>query len=109
MDNQRSSSETASSISGAQPGGEWAARQAEGFASTASQGLTRASGYIQHAVDLTRDKMAQLRDGPIEQVRGDVVKYTREQPMTALLVAAGAGLLIGMLGLLRRRQPKAEE
>lgn len=95
------------SAAGEQPAGEWAARQAEGFASRASQESTE-SGDDKDFMDLALDKLAQLRDGGFEQLRSDVIKYTREQPMTALLVAAGAGLLIGMLGVLGRRQSETK-
>jgi ElaB/YqjD/DUF883 family membrane-anchored ribosome-binding protein len=83
---------------GEQPAGEWAARQAEGFASEAQE-----SGRYGDVLELALDKLEQFWDGGFEQLRSDVTKYTREQPMTALMVAAGAGLLIGMLGVLGRR------
>jgi ElaB/YqjD/DUF883 family membrane-anchored ribosome-binding protein len=38
----------------------------------------------------------------MEKVRHDVVVYTREQPVTALLIAAGAGLVLGWLSAARR-------
>lgn len=50
-----------------------------------------------------RDKMTEYREGGIERVKDDVVGYTREQPMTALLIAAGAGLVLGWLSTMSRR------
>lgn len=59
--------------------------------------------YIGETVQQARDKMTQYRDGGMEKVRHDVVGYTREQPMTALLIAAGAGLVLGWLSSAGRR------
>jgi hypothetical protein len=47
--------------------------------------------------------MAEYREGGVEKVRHDLVGYTREQPMTALLLAAGAGLVLGWLSAVGRR------
>jgi len=47
--------------------------------------------------------MAAYGDGGIEQVSQDIVRYTQSQPMTALLIATGVGLVVGMLLILGRR------
>ena len=54
-------------------------------------------------VTQARDKVARYRDGGFEKVRDDVTSYTREQPMTALLIAAGAGVILGWLSAAGRR------
>jgi ElaB/YqjD/DUF883 family membrane-anchored ribosome-binding protein len=59
--------------------------------------------YVGDAVQQARDKMTEYREGGIEKMRHDVVGYTREQPMTALLIAAGAGLVLGWLSAAGRR------
>jgi ElaB/YqjD/DUF883 family membrane-anchored ribosome-binding protein len=59
--------------------------------------------YIGDAVQQARDKVSEYRDGGVEKVRHDVMGYTREQPMTALLIAAGAGLVLGWLSAGSRR------
>jgi ElaB/YqjD/DUF883 family membrane-anchored ribosome-binding protein len=59
--------------------------------------------YVGDAVQQARDKMSEYREGGMEKVRHDVVGYTREQPMTALLIAAGAGLVLGWLSAASRR------
>lgn len=81
----------------AQPTGERAATEARGLVQAAREGLDQAGSYAQDAIDKTREKIAEYGDAGFEQVKNDVIKYTREQPMTALLVAVGAGLLVGML------------
>jgi ElaB/YqjD/DUF883 family membrane-anchored ribosome-binding protein len=59
--------------------------------------------YVGDAVQQARDKMSEYREGGMEKMRHDVVGYTREQPMTALLIAAGAGLVLGWLSATGRR------
>jgi ElaB/YqjD/DUF883 family membrane-anchored ribosome-binding protein len=59
--------------------------------------------YVEDTVQQARDKMAEYREGGVEKVRHDLVGYTREQPMTALLLAAGAGLVLGWLSAAGRR------
>jgi ElaB/YqjD/DUF883 family membrane-anchored ribosome-binding protein len=58
---------------------------------------------VQDAVQQTRDKVAEYTEGGFDRVRDDVINYTRQQPMNALLVAAGVGLIIGWLTALGRR------
>jgi ElaB/YqjD/DUF883 family membrane-anchored ribosome-binding protein len=62
-----------------------------------------ARGYVEDAVQQARDKMTEYREGGVEKVRRDVVGYAREQPMAALLIAAGAGLVLGWLSAMGRR------
>ncbi len=47
--------------------------------------------------------MAEYREGGVERVKQDMVHYTRREPMIALLIAAGAGLLLGWLTAVGRR------
>jgi hypothetical protein len=47
--------------------------------------------------------MSEYGKGGIEKVKRDVAGYTREQPTTALLIAAGAGLVLGWLSAAGRR------
>lgn len=115
-----------------QPGAEWAKSEVRDLADTARQGVhgakaeakeyaSEAKDYVQGAVQQTkeyvegareyigdavqqaRDKVSEYRDGGMERMRHDVMGYTREQPMTALLIAAGAGLVLGWLSAAGRR------
>ena len=65
--------------------------------------IAGARGYVEGTVQQARGKMTEYREGGIEKVRHDVTGYTRAQPMTALLIAAGAGLLLGWLSVAGRR------
>ena len=62
-----------------------------------------ARDYVEGAVQQARDKMSAFREGGMDRVKHDVLGYTREQPMTALLIAAGAGLVLGWLSAAGRR------
>jgi ElaB/YqjD/DUF883 family membrane-anchored ribosome-binding protein len=62
-----------------------------------------ARDYVEGAVQQARGKMTEYREGGMERMKHDVVGYTREQPMTALLIAAGAGLVLGWLSAVGRR------
>jgi len=108
-----------------EPVAEWARSEMRDLADTARHGVQEAKGeakqyvqgavqqtkeyvegareYIGDAVQQARDKVTEYRDGGVEKVRHDVVGYTREQPMTALLIAAGAGLVLGWLSAAGRR------
>lgn len=106
---------------GEQPAGEWVRSEARDLADAARQRMHRvrehageAKEYLQGAVQQTKEyvegtvqqargKMTEYREGGIEKVRHDVTGYTRAQPMTALLIAAGAGLVLGWLSAAGRR------
>lgn len=111
---ERSREERPQHFGSEQPIGEWAASQARGAADTARQGVEQAAGYVQDAMGQTREyvqgaleqargKVAQYRDGGFEKVKDDMVSYTREQPVAALLIAAGVGLMLGWLTAMGRR------
>ena len=58
---------------------------------------------VADAVDAVRWRIADLRDNGIDNMKGDVVDYTRAQPANALLAAAAVGAVVGLLLGLRRR------
>jgi ElaB/YqjD/DUF883 family membrane-anchored ribosome-binding protein len=65
--------------------------------------VAEAKEYVEDTVQQARDKMSEYGEGGIEKVKRDVTGYAREQPMTALLIAAGAGLVLGWLSAAGRR------
>lgn len=67
------------------------------------EGLNTVGNYVSDTVETARRRMAEFRDHGFDRVTDDVVKYTKEQPTNALLVAAGLGLLLGIFSGLRRR------
>jgi ElaB/YqjD/DUF883 family membrane-anchored ribosome-binding protein len=82
----------------AAPRGNDATHQADALGETAARvRLERPRVAVRDAVDKTREKMAAYRQGGIEKVSKDIVEYTRSQPMTALLIATGIGLVTGIL------------
>lgn len=65
--------------------------------------LERSGGFVKDAVEKTREKVAEYRARGMEKVTQEVTEYTRSQPVPALLIAAGIGMILGMLlGLSRR-------
>jgi ElaB/YqjD/DUF883 family membrane-anchored ribosome-binding protein len=60
-------------------------------------GLEQAGVFVKDAVDKTRDRVAEYRDKGMEQRSQEVVEYARNQPATALLIATGVGMVLGML------------
>jgi ElaB/YqjD/DUF883 family membrane-anchored ribosome-binding protein len=66
-------------------------------------GLEQAGVLVKDAVDKTRKKVAEYRDGGMEQISREVVEYTRNQPVTALVIASGVGMFLGILLALGRR------
>jgi ElaB/YqjD/DUF883 family membrane-anchored ribosome-binding protein len=79
----------------------------KGYASDAKDSVQNAARrtreYVEDTVDQARDKMAEYTEGGFERVKHEVTGYTRNQPMTALLIAAGAGLVLGWLSSIARR------
>jgi ElaB/YqjD/DUF883 family membrane-anchored ribosome-binding protein len=76
---------------------------------TAPQGAAlgetvRAGGdRVKDAADKTLKALASYRDGGVEQLSEDIVEYVRSQPMTALIIATGVGVFVGMLLVLGRK------
>ena len=65
--------------------------------SSVQAGLGRGGAVVKDVADKAREKLAGYREGGLDQVSADIVDYARRQPMTAILIAAGVGLLAGML------------
>ena len=78
---------------------EYAARTTE----YVQDGINQAREYAEEAVKRARGTITEFRRRGERTVRQDVPTYVREQPMTALLIAAGIGLLVGWLGTISRR------
>jgi ElaB/YqjD/DUF883 family membrane-anchored ribosome-binding protein len=75
---------------------------------TVKVGFDRAGALVKDAADKTRDTLAGYREGEVfAQVLDDIAEIVRRQPLTALLVATGVGLLVGML-LTKGRQTERE-
>jgi ElaB/YqjD/DUF883 family membrane-anchored ribosome-binding protein len=76
---------------------------AQGAVEQTREYVQGARDYVEGAVQQARDKMTEYREGGFERMKNDVADYTREQPMTALLIATGAGLVLGWLSAAGRR------
>ena len=60
-------------------------------------GFQRAGAIVKDVAERARDTVASYREGGVGQVSDDILEYARRQPVPALLIAAGAGLLVGMI------------
>ena len=60
-------------------------------------GFERAGAIMKDVAEGARDTVASYREGGIAQVSDDVLEYVRRQPLSALLIATGVGLLVGMI------------
>ena len=60
-------------------------------------GFERAGVIVKDVAERARDTVASYREGGVAQVSDDVLEYVRRQPVTALLIATGVELLVGMI------------
>ena len=59
--------------------------------------------YVEDTLQQAQNTMTHYREGGLAKMKQDLAGYTRAQPMTALLIAAGAGLIVGWLSAAGRR------
>ena len=59
-------------------------------------------GAVTETVRAGLEQAGDYISGGVEQLKKDVVDYTRERPLTALLVTLGTGLVLGTLMGLHR-------
>lgn len=78
-------------------------QQGAALGETVKAGFDRAGALVKDAADKTRETLAGYCKGGLEHVSEDIVKYIRSQPMTALLIATGVGVFVGMLLALGRK------
>jgi hypothetical protein len=58
---------------------------------------------ISDAVGAMQRRVVEFREQGFEKITEDVVDYVRTQPVNALLIAAGLGMVLGILSGVRRR------
>jgi ElaB/YqjD/DUF883 family membrane-anchored ribosome-binding protein len=87
--------------------GAWNRSEAQGYVPAAVQqtreAVQQTREYVEDTVQQARDKITEYREGGLEKVKRDVTGYAREEPMTALLLAASVGLVLGWLTAAGRR------
>jgi len=71
--------------------------QGAALGETVNAALDRAGVLPKDATEKARDGLADYLDGGLEQLSEDLVNYVRSQPITALIVAIGVGVFVGML------------
>jgi len=103
MDTMRSFNETSTATEG-HASGDVPGRET---LKTVREGLDAVGSYVSDTMETAQRRMVEFRDHGFDRVKDDVVKYTKEQPTNALIVAAGLGLLLGIFSGLRRRYADA--
>ena len=66
-------------------------------AGVAGEKLDKAVDYVDSASHNVRDAMYRIRDEGWKGFCDRTMEYTRKEPFTALMVAVGAGILVGWL------------
>ena len=66
-------------------------------------GLGALGSRVSEAAEATQRRIAEFREQGFDKVAEDVLTYLRAQPINALLIGAGLGMIIGVLSGLRRR------
>lgn len=56
----------------------------------------QATGYIKKTVSNAQEAAAELGNRRLEDAWGDLLKYTKRRPATALLMAGAIGLALGL-------------
>jgi len=59
--------------------------------------VERAGEAVKDVLGKARQKVAEYQSKGLDEVSAEVAEYTRSQPVPALLIAAGVGLLLGVL------------
>jgi ElaB/YqjD/DUF883 family membrane-anchored ribosome-binding protein len=75
-------------------------RVAEGVsaaAQTAGERVDATLDYAQSTAHNVKDRMTNLYNEDFRDLRDRALEYTRKQPLSALLIAAGVGIVLGWL------------
>jgi ElaB/YqjD/DUF883 family membrane-anchored ribosome-binding protein len=63
----------------------------------AGQKLDAAVDYVQSTKESAKQTLDQVRQDGWQGTKAKVMEYTRNEPVNALLIAVGTGLLLGLL------------
>jgi len=66
-------------------------------------GMGSVGAAISEAAASVQRRIEEFREKGFEKASDEVVEYVRAQPLNAMLIAAGLGMLLGILSGLRRR------
>ena len=64
-------------------------------AETAGSKLDSAADYLSQSAESVKQSVQSITDGGWEGLKTRAINYTRKEPLSALMLAAGAGILIG--------------
>jgi ElaB/YqjD/DUF883 family membrane-anchored ribosome-binding protein len=77
--------------------GKRAAEKIAGAAEAAGQKLDAAVDYVESTKQSAKQTLDQVRQEGWQGTKARMLEYTRKDPFNALLMAVGAGLLLGLL------------
>lgn len=70
---------------------------AQDYGRKIADAASRASDYIEEKASVLGDKFKDLQGKNFQEIADDAKDYARRKPGHALLIAAGAGLVLGFL------------
>jgi len=70
---------------------------AKDYGKKVADAASRASDYIEQKAGVLGDKLKDLQGKDFGEIADDAKDYARRKPAQAMLIAAGAGLVLGFL------------
>ena len=70
---------------------------AKDYGKKVADAASRASDYIEQKAGVLGDKLKDLQGKDFREIADDAKDYARRKPAQAMLIAAGAGLVLGFL------------
>jgi ElaB/YqjD/DUF883 family membrane-anchored ribosome-binding protein len=77
--------------------GKRAADKIGNVVETAGQKLDAAVDYVESAKQSAKQTLERVRQDGWQGTKAKAMEYARKEPLSALLIAAGAGFLLGLL------------
>ena len=77
--------------------GKRAAERIAGAAEATGQKLDAAVDYVENAKQSAQQTLDQVRREGWKGMKGKIFEFTRNEPLSALVIAAGAGVFFGWL------------
>jgi ElaB/YqjD/DUF883 family membrane-anchored ribosome-binding protein len=94
---QDESSKFDASVGSGKGFGKQMADKVSAAAHTAGEKVDATVSYAESTAHNVRDRMDQFYQEDVRDLKDRALAFTRSQPMSALLIAAGVGILVGLL------------
>jgi ElaB/YqjD/DUF883 family membrane-anchored ribosome-binding protein len=70
---------------------------AQEYGSKISEAATQAKEYVSDKISVVGDKIKDLQNADLSEIKENAKDYARQNPGQAILISAAAGLLIGLI------------